>query len=73
MPKRAKLRPQTCGAHILRHTFASRMLRAGASLKQIADLLGRRSIDTTAIYAKVALKSLSRVALPWPGAKEVQR
>jgi site-specific recombinase XerD len=71
--KRAKLRPQIRGARVLRHTFASRMLCAGASLKQIADVLGHRSIDTTAIYAKVDLKTLTRVALPWPGVKEVQR
>jgi integrase/recombinase XerD len=70
---RAKLRPESRGAHVLRHTFASSLLRAGASLKQVADLLGHQSIDTTTIYAKVDLKSLSRVALPWPGTKEVRR
>jgi site-specific recombinase XerD len=71
--KRAKLRPQVRGAHVLRHTFASRMLCAGATLKQVADLLGHKSIDTTTIYAKVDLKALAHVALPWPGAKEVWR
>jgi len=59
-------------AHVLRHSVASRMLSAGASLKRIADLLGHQSIDTTTIYAKVDLNALSQVALPWPGAKEVQ-
>jgi site-specific recombinase XerD len=49
------------------------MLNAGATLKQVADLLGHRSIDTTTIYAKVDLNALSQVALPWPGAEEVQR
>jgi integrase/recombinase XerD len=42
------------------------MLNGGASLKQIADVLGHGSIDTTAIYAKVDLRTLTGVALPWP-------
>lgn len=50
---------------------ATHLINAGASIKQIADLLGHRSIDTTAIYAKVDLASLTQVALPWPGGKEV--
>lgn len=54
------------GAHALRHTAATRLLRAGASLKEIADILGHRSINTTAIYAKVDLERLAGVALPWP-------
>lgn len=70
---RAGLGTDIGAAHILRHSFASRMLNAGACLKQIADVLGHRSIDTTTIYAKVDLKSLSQVGLPWPGTKEVQR
>ena len=60
------------GTHILRHTAASRLLRAGADLKRIADILGHRSIDTTAVYAKVDADSLAAVAAPWPTAKEVQ-
>lgn len=60
------------GTHILRHSVASRMLGAGASLKQIADLFGHQSIDTTMIYTKVDLGALTQVALPWPGTKEVQ-
>jgi site-specific recombinase XerD len=70
---RAGLQHRVGGTHVLRHSLASRMLGAGASLKQIADLLGHQSIDTTTIYAKVDLNALSAVALPWPGAKEVQR
>ena len=54
------------GTHVLRQTAATRLLRAGASLKEIADLLGHRSIDTTAIYTKVDLRKLTEVALPWP-------
>lgn len=41
-------------------------------VKRVADILGHRSIDTTAIYAKVALDRLAAVALPWPGSEEVQ-
>jgi integrase/recombinase XerD len=73
LAKRAGLRGRIGGAQVLRHSVASRMLNAGASLKQVADLLGHQSIDTTTIYAKVDLKTLSQVALPWLGAKEVQR
>ena len=54
------------GTHRIRHSFASRMINAGATLKQIADLLGHRSIVTTTIYTKVDLVSLRKVALPWP-------
>ena len=54
------------GAHALRHTAATRMLRAGASLKDLADVLRHRSLDTTAIYTKVDLPRLAAVALPWP-------
>lgn len=56
------------GTHVLRHTAATHLLRRGASLKEIADLLGHRSVDTTAIYAKVDLGGLAEVALPWPEA-----
>jgi len=57
------------GSHVLRHTAATRMLRSGASLKDIADVLRHRSLDTTVIYAKVDLPRLTQVALPWPGEK----
>lgn len=59
------------GAHIIRHSVATALINQGASIKQIADLLGHRSIDTAAIYAKVDLNSLARVALPWPDVQEV--
>jgi integrase len=55
------------GVHILRHSVASRLLRTGAPMKDIADVLRHRSLDTSAIYAKVDLTKLSAVALPWPG------
>jgi site-specific recombinase XerD len=54
------------GAHLLRHTLATRMLRQGASLEQIGQLLRHRLLDTTRIYAKVDLIALRRVALPLP-------
>jgi site-specific recombinase XerD len=54
------------GTHVLRHTAATRLLQRGATLKEIADVLGHRSLDTTALYAKVDLPALAAVALPWP-------
>jgi integrase/recombinase XerD len=55
------------GPHRLRHSTATRMLQRGATLKVIADVLRHRSLDTTAIYAKVDLTRLSAIAQPWPG------
>jgi len=53
--------------HILRHSMASRLLRAGSPLKEIADILRHRCLDTSVIYTKVDVNRLSAVALPWPG------
>jgi site-specific recombinase XerD len=53
--------------HILRHSVASRLLRAGTPLKEIADVLRHRSLDTSAIYTQVDTARLTAVALPWPG------
>jgi len=58
------------GAHVLRHTLAIDMLRRGASLPEIGELLRHRRLDTTAIYAKVDLGALRALALPWPGGAE---
>jgi site-specific recombinase XerD len=55
------------GAHLLRHTLAVDLLRNGASLDEIGDVLGHRSPNTTALYAKVDLAALSTITLPWPG------
>jgi integrase/recombinase XerD len=60
-------RTGSIGTHVLRHTAAARMRAAGHSLKGIADVLGHRSVDTTAIYVKLDLEALRTVALPWPG------
>jgi site-specific recombinase XerD len=54
------------GAHRLRHTAATEMLRAGASLAQIGQVLRHREQKTTAIYAKVDRKALRALARPWP-------
>lgn len=53
--------------HILRHSLASRLLQAGTPLKEIADILRHRSLDTSVIYTKVDTNRLAAVAMPWPG------
>lgn len=55
------------GTHILRHTAATRMVQGGATLKEVADVLRHRSINTTQIYTKVNLPELQHVTMPWPG------
>jgi site-specific recombinase XerD len=55
------------GAHRLRHTAATAMLREGASLVEIAQVLRQREIKTTASYAKVDRARLRPLAMPWPG------
>ncbi|WP_353937525.1 tyrosine-type recombinase/integrase [Sinorhizobium meliloti] len=52
------------GVHILRHSMASRLLRTGAPMKEIADILRHQSLDTSAIYAKV--DPTNPAAVPWP-------
>lgn len=53
--------------HILRHTLASRLLATGGTLKEVADVLRHRELDTSMIYAKVDRSRLAAVAMPWPG------
>lgn len=53
--------------HILRHTLATRLVNAGAPMKQIADIMRHRSIVTSATYTRVDATRLSAVALSWPG------
>jgi len=71
MAKRALLRSGVAtvhlGSHVFRHSAATRMVRRGATFKEVADVLGHASLTTTAIYAKLDLHTLGRVALPWPG------
>lgn len=64
---RAQLDPPTKGAHLLRHSLATGMLRHGASLEDIGQVLRHRHPDTTQIYAKVDLNALRALAQPWPG------
>ena len=54
-------------SHALRHAFACRLIEHGSSLKEVADLLRHRSLNTTLIYAKLDTPKLAAVALPWPG------
>jgi site-specific recombinase XerD len=65
--RKAKLDPPSHGAHLLRYSLATDMLRRGGSLTEVAELLRHRHPDTTALYAKVDLDALRSVAPPWPG------
>ena len=64
--RRAGLQPDLKGAHILRHSLATGMLRGGASMAEIGQVLRHRAPNTTEIYAKVDLNGLRSLALPWP-------
>ena len=63
---RAGLSPALKGAHLFRHSLATRMLRHGASLPEIGMVLRHRAVQTTEIYAKVDLAGLRALAQPWP-------
>ncbi len=63
---RAGLAPTMRGAHLLRHSLATAMVRKGASLAEIGQVLRHRSPSTTEIYAKLDFDALRDVALPWP-------
>jgi integrase/recombinase XerD len=65
--KRAGLNPEFKGSHLLRHSLATDLLRRGASLAEIGQLLRHSQPTTTQIYAKVDLTALRAIALPWPG------
>ena len=65
--RHAGVQAPTRGAHQFRHALATQMLRRGASLREIGDVLRHRRIQTTTIYAKVDLDRLRTLALPWPG------
>jgi site-specific recombinase XerD len=64
---RAGLHPRHQGAHLLRHSLATNLLRRGASLAQIGQVLRHQQTQTTEIYAKVDLNALRALAQPWPG------
>jgi integrase/recombinase XerD len=59
--------PSGVASPIFRHTIASQMVNHGASFKDVADVLGHQSIQTTGMYAKLELEALAAVALPWGG------
>ena len=65
--RRAGIKAPTNGAHLLRHSAATAMLRAGVSLDGVATVLRHRSPKTTADYAKVDFDLLGEIAQPWPG------
>ncbi|MER9839595.1 site-specific integrase [Mesorhizobium sp. M0145] len=58
---------QVAGAHLLRHSLATQLVKQRRPISEVADLLGHRSINTTALYVKVATSQLAEVALPFPG------
>ena len=57
-----------CGGNLLRHSLATELLAGGASLPEIADVLGHACLATTRIYAAVDIGRLREVPLPWPQA-----
>jgi site-specific recombinase XerD len=63
---RADLHPPLKGAHLLRHSLATSMLRSGAKMREIAEVLRHQALHTTEIYAKVDFEGLRSVAHPWP-------
>jgi len=65
--QRAGIDAPTHGAHQFRHGLATELLRQGASLDEIGDLLGHQNPETTKIYIQVDLDALRSLALPWPG------
>lgn len=60
------------GSHVLRHSLATNLVRSGASLEEIGDLLRHRSRATTMIYAKLDTDGLRSIAQPWPAAEAAQ-
>jgi integrase/recombinase XerD len=63
---RAGLHPGFKGAHLLRHSLATAMIRSGASMSEIGEILRHRSPSTTEIYAKLDFEGLRSLAQPWP-------
>lgn len=64
---RAEIKSVHRGAHLLRHSAATAMLRSGASLSGVGAVLRHRSPSVTALYAKVDMGLLSEIAQPWGG------
>lgn len=68
--ERANLHPPSKGAHVLRHSLATSMLRSGATMGEIGEVLRHRNLATTDIYAKVDFDGLRSLAHPWPAGGE---
>jgi integrase/recombinase XerD len=66
--RRTGLKPPApyVGSHILRHSLATNLVRRGASLEEIGDMLRHRSRASTMIYAKLDIDGLRSIAQPWP-------
>ncbi len=64
--KKQNMKLASYGTQIIRRTVAGRMIEKGASLKEIADVLRHRHLDTTKIYTKINISLLQQVAMPWP-------
>ena len=64
--ERAGLNPEVKGPHVLRHSLATNLLRRGATLTEISQILRHNNLTTTQIYAKVDIAALRAIALPWP-------
>jgi len=64
--RRAGLTPEVGGPRLLRHSLATRLLRKGATMAEIGQVLRHRSANTTEIYAKVDFAALRQLAQPWP-------
>jgi integrase/recombinase XerD len=64
--EKANIKSRQKASHILRHSFATNLLRDEVPIKHISDLLGHRHLDTTQIYAKVDIESLRSIVSPWP-------
>lgn len=60
------IKTPTLGTHQLRHSLATHLINNGVTIKEIADILGHSSIQTTGIYAKVQVERLKDIALPFP-------
>lgn len=65
-------RPGRGAAHLFRHGLATRMIRSGATLTEISEVLRHRSLNSTAVYAHVSFEALRAVAGPWPVTGGVQ-
>lgn len=70
--KRAAINSGGRAAHLFRHSLATRLVQNGTPIKEVADLLGHKSLASTQIYARADLHMLVSVVQPWPG-KELNR